>query len=296
LTPSKRKFVKRLMVSLHAEPTRIWPALLAHHIFNQTCGAWIVGLLAVVLVTAKLHDVLTKTNRRKIRPDDRSSDCVKSPEIPLISQKFSQIEPKTSDALHIDRSKMNHVDFFCALRSSGFNLKRIKGRKTSSKRVRLNDNLELSWCRSFPFRLGGSSHYRLDQLISAFSCESGDHENPSAQFILQFRGKVLTFVAESPEFSLYLVNCFEDLRLRCRQDPFLYSRINEYHLRQMSISQYPYSRGPGSRLSIGDDDSIMTSSTTSSIEPNSETHYRSFRFLNTLSLRKRREVVSVQII
>lgn len=284
------------MVSLHAEPARIWPALLAHHFFNQTCGAWIVGFLAVVLVTAKLHDVMTKTNRQKIRPDAKSSDCLKSTEIPLLSQKFSQVAPNISDVPLIDGSKMNHVDFFCTLRSSGFNLNRIKGRKTSMKRVRLNDNLELSWCRSFPFRLGGSSHYRLDQLISAFSCESGDRENPSAQFILQFREKVLTFVAETREFSLYLVTCFEDLRLRCRQDPFLYSRINEYHLRQMSISQYPCSRGPGSRLSIGDDDSIMTSSTTSSIEPNSETHYRSFRFLNTLSLRKRREVVSVQVI
>lgn len=284
------------MLSLHAEPTRIWPALLVHHVFNQSCGAWIVGLLAVVLVTAKLHDVIMKTNRRKNRPDYRCSDYLVPTETPGLSQKFIAVEPKISDDLRIDRSKMNHVDFFCAMRSSGFNLKRIKGRKTSLKRVRLNDNLELSWSRSFPFRLGGSSHYRLDQLISAFSCESGDHENPSEQFILQFREKVLTFVAESREFSLYLVGCFEDLRLRCRQDPFLYSRLNEYHLRQMSISQYPYSRGPGSRLSIGDDDSIMTSSTTSSIEPNSETHYRSFRLLNALSSRKRREVVSVQII
>lgn len=279
------------MVSLHTEPTRIWLALLTHHAFNQTCGVWIVGLLAVVFVTAKLHDVITKTNRRKTQHDDRSNDSKNSGEIRLLSQKFSLIESKISDPSQNDGEKMNHVDFFCLLRSSGFNLKRIKGHKTSMKRIRLNDNMELSWCRKFPFRLG-SSQYRLENLISAFSCVSGDNKNLSSQFILQFREKVLTFVAESREVSIYLVTCFEDLRLRCRHDPFLYARLNEYHSRQMSISQYPSPR----RLLTGDDDSMMTSSTTSSVEPNSDTHYRSFRFLNTLSLRRRREVVSVQVI
>lgn len=281
------------MVSPSTEPLRLWPAFLAYQAFNQTYGIWIVGLLAVVLMTAKLHDNRSKKTQHKIGSENFSHNGVLTTLVPEVSQQSIGEDNLTSvvkSKRSIDSEKMKYYEFFYILRSKGFNLMRIKETKTSMKCVRLNGNNELSWSKKYPFSLGScSSEFRLDNLMSTFLCDCDDGNSKTSQFIVQFRSKVLCFAAATRDAS-YIVNCLEGLRICLQADSLTYSLLNEYYKRRIS----------GTHLSCStlgtlfkDDASVQTCTTSSSFDQDSaicKDLYRSHSF----SSHRRREAITVQ--
>ena len=281
------------MVSPSTEPLRLWPAILAYQAFNQTYGIWIVGLLAFVLMTAKLHDNRAKKNDHKIGFADFSDNGVQPTFNSQVTQQSIGEDESTSSGKsvnRIDSEKMKYFEFFFVLRSKGFNLMRIKEKKTSMKCVRLNSNNELSWSKKYHFSLGScSSEFRLDNLMSTFLCESDNSNSKTSQFIVQFRSKVLCFAAATRDAS-HIVNCLEGLRISLETDPLTYSLLNEYYKRRTSGTHQSCST-PGNFLK--DDASVQTITTTSSFDRDSSLYkdlYRSHPF----SLHRRHEAITVQ--
>lgn len=282
------------MVSPKSEPMRIWPALLAYQAFDQTFGIWIVGLLAVVLMTAKFHDALLKKTKVKKGSVDFSDDGVLSAEASQAAKCTIVLDkPDSSNrsTKSIDTKRSKYFEFFCILRTKGFYLKRIKQTKTSVKCVRLNSNNELSWSKKYHFRLGSSSsELRLDGLVSTFLCESENHDLKASQFIIQFPSKVLCFAAATRDASVYIVECLEGLRICLEADPYIFIHLNEYYRRRFSSTNFPT---PILGMFLEDDVSVQTSTTSSSFDQDAtvcEKWHRSLPF----SLHRRREAIIVQ--
>ena len=279
-----------MMVSTHYEPSRIWPIVLAQQAFSQTYGIWIFGLLAVVLVTAKFQDAIFRKSPRKVQPDE-IGDKFKLTEVSINTSHRSADSEVDCCGLtnqQIDSEKCQFIEFFCVLRSTGFSLKRVKDKKTSAKCIRVNSQIELTWSKKYHFGLGSSScRFPMNDLVSAFLCEGENCPVKTSQFILQFRNKILCFEAATREAAVYIVNGFDNLRIRFQSDSYLYSRLNEYYKRRSLVSNTP-----NLGASNEDDVSVQTSTTYSSISQK-KIGTTVWQKSNPLSIHRRRESIIV---
>lgn len=211
------------MITLHvADQSKVLPALLAHYVFNKTNGIFIVGFLAVVVVTAKFYDFL-RIKRGEIQSNDIHSELVLVAECSrekrlkrgtLKESKEKQL--KTGETSEEEKIRKESVDFLKILRLRGFNLQRVKEKKTVVKCVKLNDKMELTWKGRNPLkRMSGSCNYQLGSLMSVFLCsgENMDKHQNKSKFILEFQSKkVLCFSVETKEESLYFIRNFDNVR------------------------------------------------------------------------------------
>jgi hypothetical protein len=223
------------MIALQAAvESKILPALLAQYIFNKTNGIFIVGIFAVVVVTASLYDLL-RIKRKEIQTVDVDRFLVvESHQEPLCISNEKQSKILKFDVE--EKTRKESAEFLRILRLRGYVMQRVKEKKTVVKCVRLNDNMELTWNGRNPLKMmSGSSNYQLCSLVSVFLCSSENKDKQKSKFILEFQcKKVLCFSCDSLEESLFFIRNFDNIRKILKENSeFFTVQSNNFSIESM---------------------------------------------------------------